>query len=65
MELSNKQKNFVATAPLAAKGNLSNLEQSIQEEGKEGVDVTEGSVIPIPEGIKDWHGAAKTAGFNT
>jgi len=34
-----------------------------QEEGKEAVEMTEGSVIAIPEGVKHWHGAAKDSWF--
>lgn len=34
-----------------------------QEEGKEAVEMTPGSVIAIPEGAKHWHGAAKDSWF--
>ena len=34
-----------------------------QEWGKEAVEMTPGSVIAIPEGVKHWHGAAKDSWF--
>ena len=35
-----------------------------QEEGKEAVSLTEGSVITIPAGVKHWHGAKKDSWFS-
>ena len=35
-----------------------------QEWGKEAVELHEGSVINIPEGVKHWHGAAKDSWFS-
>jgi quercetin dioxygenase-like cupin family protein len=34
-----------------------------QEWGKEAVEMTPGTVIAIPEGVKHWHGAAKDSWF--
>ena len=35
-----------------------------QEEGKEAVSLTPGTVIVIPAGVKHWHGARKDAWFS-
>ena len=35
-----------------------------QEEGKEPVSLSEGSVITIPAGVKHWHGAKKDSWFS-
>ena len=35
-----------------------------QEEGKEPVDLKEGSIITIPAGVKHWHGAKKDSWFS-
>ena len=35
-----------------------------QEEGKEAVSLTPGTVIVIPAGVKHWHGAKKDAWFS-
>ena len=34
-----------------------------QEEGKDAVKLTPGSVVQIPAGVKHWHGAAKNSQF--
>lgn len=34
-----------------------------QEWGKEAVEMTPGTVITVPEGVKHWHGAAKDSWF--
>ena len=35
-----------------------------QEEGKEPLELKEGSVVVIPEGVKHWHGAKKDSWFS-
>ena len=35
-----------------------------QEEGKEAVSLTPGTVITIPAGVKHWHGAKKDSWFS-
>lgn len=65
--LRNGLKNFEILRFWAAGGQLlicTAGEGWYQEEGKEAVSLTPGTVIVIPAGVKHWHGARKDAWFS-